>query len=202
MEILTCEQGSEEWFAARIGSIGGSSISSVVAGGHGKMRKNLMYRLAGEILSGTKYESYRNEHMDRGVEQEAEARSMYELMTNQSVVQVGLMKESEHKHVSPDGLVDPDGSIEIKCTIPSVHVETIIMDRVPPEYIKQCQWCLHIAQRKWIDFISYSPLVIDRPIWIKRVDRDEKLIKELNEGADAFIAEMLEIVRKIKGDSK
>ena len=40
MQILDCEQLSDEWMKARIGSIGGSSISSVVAGGQGKMRKN------------------------------------------------------------------------------------------------------------------------------------------------------------------
>ena len=47
-EILDMPQGSDEWFAERIGSIGGSSIASVVAKGEGKMRKSLMYRLAGE----------------------------------------------------------------------------------------------------------------------------------------------------------
>jgi len=106
---------------------------------------------------------------------------------------------SSHKHYSPDGLVDDDGIVEIKCVIPSVHIETILADRVPPEYIKQIQWGLFICKRKWCDFISYSPTVIDKPIWIKRVERDEKLIKELNDGADKFITEMLQIVDKIRG---
>jgi len=198
MEILDFEQGSDLWFQARLGSIGGSSISSVVAKGKGKMRNNLLYRLAGEILSGQSYEGYKNYHMDRGNELEDEARSMYELMKNVEVNQVGLIKESDHKHVSPDGLVDPSGAIEIKCPIPSVHVETIIMDRVPPEYFKQCQWTLNVAQRKWLDFISYCPLVSDKPIWIKPVYPDSKLIKELNEGADKFIEELQAIVKKIK----
>jgi len=90
--ILDCDQLSDEWFKARIGSIGGSSIASVVAGGQGKMRKTLMYRLAGEILSGQKYEGYTNPHMERGIEQEAEARAMYEFMTGKEVKNVGLVK--------------------------------------------------------------------------------------------------------------
>jgi putative phage-type endonuclease len=199
MEILTCEQGSQAWFDARLGSIGGSSISSVVAGGQGKMRKSLMYRLAGEILSGVKYESYSNAHMERGTEQEADARIEYQMTMNNRVDQVGLIKAGEHKHESPDGLVDPIGKIEIKCVIPSVQVETILSDRVPAAYRKQCQWGLFICEREWCDFVSYSPLVVDRPIWIKRVSRDEKLITELDEGADKFIEEMLAIVEKIKG---
>ena len=198
MKILTCEQGSQEWFDARLGSIGGSSISSVVAGGQGKTRKSLLYRLAGEILSGQKYESYSNSHMDRGTDQEHDARLEYQMITGNKVEQVGLVKISDHKHESPDGLVNPDGKIEIKCVIPSVQVETILSDRVPATYRKQVQWGLFICERAWCDFVSFSPLVFDRPIWIKRVYRDEKLIKELDEGADKFIDELLKIVEKIR----
>jgi len=199
--IIDAPQLSDEWFAARIGSIGGSSISAVVAKGKGKMRKNLLYRLAGEILSGQKYEGYSNDHMERGIQQEADARDMYEFVSGNHVYQTGLIKASEHKHESPDGLVGDDGKIEIKCTIPSVHIGTIISDKVPSEYVKQIQWGLHICKRKWCDFVSYSPTVISKPIWIKRVERDEDLIAELNDGADQFIRELREIVRKIKPDA-
>ena len=201
MQIFKMQQGDDDWFAERIGSIGGSSIASVVAKGEGKTRKNLMYRLAGEILSDVKYEGYKNEHMDRGIEQESEARIRYELVTGNEVVQVGLIKLTDHKHESPDGLVGNDGKIEIKCVIPSVQVETIISDRVPAAYRKQIQWGLFICERQWCDFISYSPLVTSRPMWVRRVDRDEKLIKELDEGADKFIKEMLEILAIIKEDA-
>ncbi len=108
------------------------------------------------------------------------------------------MDFANHKHVSPDGLVNDDGMVEIKCVIPSVHVETIISEKVPSAYWKQIQWGLHICQRKWCDFVSYSPTVVDMPIWIKRVYRDEKLIAELDEAADQFILEMLAVVEKIR----
>jgi hypothetical protein len=39
-----------------------------------------MLKLAGEILTGEPMESYSNVHMERGKEQEAEAREAYELM--------------------------------------------------------------------------------------------------------------------------
>lgn len=198
MEILTCTQGDDAWFAARIGSIGGSSIADVVAGGQGKMRKNLMYRLAGEILSGEKYIDYTNAHMARGIEQESAAREMYSFITDNQVEQVGLIKETAQTHHSPDGMVNPDGIIEIKCVIPSVHIETIISDSVPPGYVKQIQWGLHICQRQWCDFISYSPTIQDRPIWIKRMGRNEALIKDMADGADKFLIEMAMIIRKIK----
>jgi len=92
MEIVDYDQLSDEWFKARIGSIGGSSIASAVAKGQGKTRKTLMYRLAGEILSGVKYEGYQNADMQRGIEQEPDARSMYEFITGNEVKEVGLVK--------------------------------------------------------------------------------------------------------------
>lgn len=198
MKIFNYAQLSDEWFAARIGSIGGSSIASVVAGGQGKMRKSLIYRLIGEILSGVKYEGYQNADMLRGQDQESDARNMYKFITGNSVEQVGLVKDTDHKHYSPDGVVGDDGLIEIKSVIPSVQVETILSDKIPAAYRKQVQWGLHICQRKWCDFISYSPLIVDKPIWIKRVEPDKKLIKELDDGADIFIEEMLSLVNKIK----
>ncbi|OEU68434.1 MAG: hypothetical protein BBJ57_02395 [Desulfobacterales bacterium PC51MH44] len=199
MEVIDIPQMSHEWYLARIGSIGGSSIASVVAGGQGKMRKQLMYRLIGEMLSGVKYEGYSNADMLRGIEQEPDARNMYEFVTGNEVRQIGLVKVTDHKHESPDGLVDPDGKIEIKSVIPSVHVETILSDNVPAAYRKQVQWGLHICECQWCDFVSYSPLIIDKPIWVKRTYRDEKLIKELDEGANKFITEMLKLVEKIRG---
>ena len=206
MKIITdCEQGSPEWFELRLGSIGGSSISSVVAGGQGKTRTALLYRKAGELLSGATYESYSNAHMERGLEQEPDARATYEWEMDKEVKQVALIQgDKPLQHYSPDGIIYAVmncGIIEIKCVIPSVHIETIVSDKIPAAYRKQIQWGLHICEMEYCDFVSYSPLVKDRPIWIKRTGRDEKLIKELDEGADKFITELLMIVERIKNDN-
>ena len=199
MEIIDIVQGSPEWFEARIGSIGGSSIASVCAKGTGKMRNNLLYRLAGEILSGEKYVGYKNDYMDYGVEMEPEARFIYELENSVNVKEVGLIRRDDHKHCSPDGLVGDDGLIEIKCVIPSVHVATICADKIPAEYRKQIQWNLFISERKWADFISYCPKVTDMPIYTKRTVRVEELIEDMDCEAEKFIGELQEIVSKITG---
>ncbi len=198
MQTIHTDQRSDEWFKLRVGSIGGSSIADAVAGGSGATRKKLLYKLAGEILSGEKQEGYTNDHMLRGIEQEPEARNLYSLMTGFEVEEVGMVRHSDYKHYSPDGLVNPNGKIEIKCVIPSVQIETILQNKVPATYRKQIQWGLDICEREWCDFVSYSPLIIDQQIFIIRVERDEKLIKTLHEGADKFIEEMLQIVEKIR----
>jgi hypothetical protein len=112
------------------------------------------------------------------------------------VEQVGLIRRAPFKHFSPDGLVGSDGLIEIKCVIPSVHVKTIHEDRVPPEYVKQVQWGL-ACDRKWCDFVSYCPEVRSKPIFIKRMVRDEAVIAELDSEADLFLKDLNQVVRNI-----
>jgi len=199
MEIIKdIDQLSDEWFALKIGSLGGSGIGKATSGGAGKVRNQLLYQMAGEILSGEKYEGFRNHHMDRGIELEAEAREAYMAETYNVVEQVAMFKYSDHEHFSPDGdMPDQNGIIEIKCVIPSVHVETILSDAVPSAYRKQVQWGMK-GGREFCDFVSYSPTIKDRPIWIKRVKRDFKIIRELERGAKEFIEELLETVGRIK----
>jgi predicted phage-related endonuclease len=202
MQIIKCEPHSEEWFQARLGSIGGSSISSVMAKGKGKMRKNLLYRLAGEIVSGQSYEGYSNHHMLRGTEEEQSAIDAYQFITDRDVYNPGIVKQSSNKHYSPDGLCDPDGIIECKSAIPSIHIERIDTDKIEGNYIKQMQWGLFICERNWADFVSYSPLVKSKFIWIKRIERDEKLIKEMNEECDKFLFEMITIIKKVEKNDR
>ena len=162
------------------------------------MRSNLLYRLAGEILSGVKYEGYKNADMERGQLQEQDARNVYAMEREVEVYQIGITKLDEFRHYSEDGLVGADGMIEIKCTIPSVHIETIDIGKIDGGYYKQIQWGLIICQRAWCDFISWSPLVKDHEIWVKRVERDEKTMNELFDGTAKFIDELKSLVLKIK----
>jgi hypothetical protein len=198
IEIIPGDQGTDEWKQLRIGSIGGSSIQAVCAKGQGKSRKSLMYRFAGEILSGCKYDGYSNSDMQRGLEQEPDARAAYEWIEDVETEQVALVRSAPGKHYSPDALVSNDGIVEIKCVIPSVQVETIIQGKIPAAYRKQCQWGLHICEREWVDFVSYSPLVKDRDVLIIKAYRDEALIKEMDKEADAFLMELAMMINGIR----
>ena len=192
------EQGSEAWFIHRLASIGGSSISKAVAGGSGATRSKLMYDFVGELLSGEKKDSYSSQYMQMGTDNEPEARLLYEFETGNEVAQVGLIKNGDYKHYSPDGLVGIAGILEIKCCIPSVWAERKLTGKIPTEYRKQMQWGLYICEKEWCDFVVYSPFVKVYPLIIQQVERDEKEIKELADGADKFIAEMLEMYNKVK----
>ena len=202
MEIYEdMEQGSPEWYEARLGSIGGSSIAAVCAKGKGKMRMNLMFQLAGELLSGQKAENYTNKYMERGLEFEPQARDLYAETTGHEVRQVGLIQRRPFVHYSPDGIVVYGkwrGLLEIKTNIPSVFCRTVASDEVPPEYIKQIQWGLACGY-DWCDYVAYCPEIRIRPYWVKRVHRDDKLIEEMDREADSFLADMLKIIKTVRG---
>ena len=85
LTVYDCEQGSEDWFRARMGIPTASEFGTVLApraGSEGKMRRTYLHKLAGEIITGEPMERYGNAHMDRGHEMEAEARSLYAFMSD------------------------------------------------------------------------------------------------------------------------
>ena len=83
MEIFNdIEQGTPEWLEMRKGLPTASMFKEVMAkkgprGGIPKGRQTYMYKLAGEIISGEPMDNYTNFNMDRGSENESEARDLY-----------------------------------------------------------------------------------------------------------------------------
>lgn len=199
MNIIDCIQGSEEWYAARSGLVTASNIADVTAKGRGgspsKDRKNYMFRLVAEKLTGLPQESYSNNAMAWGTETEQAAREYYEVLNGVDVQQVGFIERAGgDMGCSPDGLVGSLGMIQVKCPYSTTHIKYILADKMPSEYFKQVQFELFIAEREWSDFLSYDPRVTRRPSFIKRVYRDEKTIKKLHIGAVMFIDELKEMI--------
>lgn len=198
MEIVNCEQGTDEWFRARMGIPTASEFATVMAkgkdGGNSKTRQTYLYKLAGEIITGTPMESYSNAHMERGQAMEDEARSFYEFMTDAECERVGFIR-SGRKGASPDSLIGTAGMVEIKTKLPHLMVETILRGEFPPEHKAQCQGQLWVAEREWIDIAVYWP---GFPLFVTRAVRDEPYICELSEAVDAFNADLDWIVDRVR----
>ena len=201
MEIFSdIAQGSPEWFQVRAGLPTSSMFSDVMAkvgprGGIPKGRQTYMRKLAGEILTGDPMDSYTNAHMERGKEREAEARDLYAFLRDAEVSEVGFIKNGTCG-ASPDGLIGDSGMWENKDALAYIQIDRLLVGTLPPEHKAQCQGQLMVAEREWVDFMSYCrglpPLVV-------RVYRDEKYIKELRAGVDRFVDELGELVEKIRG---
>lgn len=203
MKIIDCEQGSESWKAARCGKLGASSIADMMAKtktGWSASRANLAARLICERLTGVPQDTYSSAAMQWGTDQEPAARAMYEFLRDTEVQRVGLVlhPEIDNSHASPDGLVGESGLIEIKCPLTATHIETLLTETVDGRYIKQMQWQMACTGRTWCDFVSFDPrLPPEKQIFIRRVERDDAMISELEREAKIFLAEIDETIAKL-----
>lgn len=183
------EQGTPEWYACRLGIPTASKFATVMAKGEGKTRREYMLRLLGERMTGEPSETFKNDHMERGKVMEEEARDMYEFMADVDCRRVGFIRNGD-KGCSPDGLVGENGGCEIKTKLPHIQLDVLLRDRLPPEHVAQCQGFLWVAEREWVDFVSYWPKL---PLFVKRVHRDEDYIKNLASEVRAFNHELAEL---------
>jgi len=197
MKTIDCVQGTPEWFSCRAGIPSASNFDMIVTskGEPSKQAQKYMYRLAGERITGMPEETYQNAAMQRGVELEAEARMFYEMSNDCKVEQVGFCLADGGWGCSPDGFVNGDGLIEIKCPTMAVHVGYLLGEKVPTDYFQQTQGQLLVTGRKWLDFISYYPAM--KPL-VVRVERNEEFISKLESELKRFVEELKKIVTKIK----
>ena len=67
-----------------------------------------------------------------------------------------------------------------------------------PKYICQMQWQMAVTGKVWCDFISYDPRFPEKhKLFVKRVERDDKLIKELEEEVIKFESEIQNILKDL-----
>lgn len=194
IQIFDMDQGSDAWHAARLGIPTASRFATVMAKGEGKTRREYMLRLVGEILTGEPTDNYSNLHMERGKEMEAEARDMYQFMKDVETRQVGFIRNGD-KGASPDSLIDTNGGCEIKTKLPHLQLDVLLRDRLPPEHVAQCQGFLWVAEREWVDFVSFWPRL---PLFVKRVYRDEPYIKTLASEVEVFNTELRNLVEQFQ----
>lgn len=194
------EQRSPEWFSARLGLATGSKFSDVLAGGKGLTRKAYAVQLALEIVTGKQAETFTNQAMLDGTEREPIARALYEAHTGNFVDEVGFCRhDSIECGVSPDGLIDEDGGLEIKCPKASTHAGYLAIPAEPSTYTAQIQGCMWVTGRSWWDFVSYHPdFPENAQLIVRRVKRDSDYIVKLEQAVKAFRNEVMEEVSIIK----
>lgn len=197
-------QRTSDWIAIRWGKVTGSRFHDIIAktkSGYAASRKNYMAELVVERLTPppTEDNGYKNPAMQHGIDNEPVARLAYELETGNTVDEAFFEQYNDNVGASPDGYVGDKGLIEIKCPNTATHLETLRTQEVPKQYFVQMQGQMLCTGRDWCDFVSYDPrLPENAQLFIKRVDRDELVIKELKREIDQFLNELEEQVDFIK----
>jgi putative phage-type endonuclease len=197
-------QGSPEWFAIRCGKVTASRVADVIAKtktGPSASRANYAAQLIAERLTGVVAESFSNAAMQHGTDTEPAARSAYEFYRNVDVTEIGFVPHPSiaDAGASPDGLVDADGLVEIKCPNTATHIETLLGGSVPGKYITQMQWQMACTGRDWCDFVSYDPrLPESMKLFVQRVQRDPAAIVGLQTEVTTFLREIDAKVRDLR----
>lgn len=197
-------QGSPEWFAARLGKVTASRIVDVMAtikSGEAAARANYRAELVAERLSGVSAEGFTSSAMERGTELEPFARAAYEAHGLVLADQVGFVDHPSipYSGASPDGLVGDLGLVEIKCPNTATHIGYLTAGIVPAKYQPQMLWQMACTGREWCDFVSYDPrLPGNLSLFVIEFERDDKRIKEIEAEVVRFLDEVKETIAKLR----
>ena len=191
------EQRSKEWFEARRGRVT-ASMASVLMAPRGL--GNPAQKYAKEILSEQisyffEEDTYMSYAMQQGIDLEPMARERYEKDNMVEVIEDGFITKGKDLGCSPDGLIDTDGGLEIKCPQPAKHMDNLLSENCPKEYIDQVQFSLLVTDRKYWDVMTFNPTFHDpyqTKVW--RVTPDEDWRELFAERLDDF----QELIKKYK----
>jgi len=187
------QQGTDEWFAARLGKVTASRAADVMTKKGSAARANLSAQLVLERLTNTKGELFSSPSMQWGVDQEPFARAAYEAHSGVWVDTVGFVQHPtiERAGASPDGLVGLDGLVEIKCPNTATMLDVLSTGKVPSNHSIQMQMQMACTGRAWCDYAVFdSRMPVKAQLFVKRVQRDQKYIDDLNKEIIAFLAEV------------
>lgn len=201
---------SEEWGSLspeRLGKVTASRIADVMAtakGGFGVSRERYRAELVCERrtgISASKDIGYLPA-VKWGQEHEPIARSAYEFERMATVDFAGFVIHPRlpHSGCSPDGFVGADGLIEIKCPELHTHYAYLVEDKtakevgrapkLPEKYLQQMQFQMACTGRQWCDFVSFDPRWREDALLISRVQRDDTLIKKIEDAVSLFLNEV------------
>jgi len=196
--INTIVQGFPEWFQLKAGIPSAGSFSKIITsrGEPSKQATDYLYQLAAEKITGEHEQGYSNSFMDAMLERESESKAYYELVTGETVEQVGFIFNDDRScGCSPDGLINRSYGLEMKNVLPKTQVKYLLEDRVPTDYVPQVQGGIFVTKfEKWA-FMSYCPglphLIID-------CEPDPRFQTALKELLEKFCFDLARIVKKLK----
>lgn len=199
MRVVSDEQYTPEWWAARRGLPTASNFGKIITPAKGEPSKQA-YEYACELIAQLydpyygEVDDYKSAAMKNGTILEPEARAFYQVVRDADVDEVGLCVSKCGRYgASPDGLVGTDGCIEIKSVIGKTQIDYLEKGVLPNAYKAQCHGHLLVTGRDWCDFFSYSPGL---PPFLVRVKPDAFTMK-LASALDQFCSSLEDMKARI-----
>lgn len=208
MSLIDPLQRTAEWKLARAAKFTGSRFNDVLArdkrtGKPLKCYYDLIWQIVVEHMTQEPVEGPSGYALQWGTDVEPFGAEAYELETGNTITPAGFLIHPQYSFVgaSPDGLINADGGVELKCPKSSaVHLERFLLG-MPEEYRAQVQGCMFVTGRKWWDFASFDPRMPEsHRLYITRIERDDKYIAALEQAlieAESLVQEKLIQIRQV-----
>jgi putative phage-type endonuclease len=193
-------QGTPEWLELRKGHVTASKVADIMAKtktGPSASRQNYLIELAIQRVTGVIEETFKNDAMIRGTEEEPKAREKYQQITKTFVEELSFVK---HKTIewfgcSPDGIIrNNDGTynlLEIKNPNSATHWAYIKAGEPPTKYKIQMMAQMACTGAEWCDFFSFdSRMPEGSQYFIARLQRDASFIDEMENEIKTFLEEV------------
>jgi putative phage-type endonuclease len=167
------EQRSEEWFEARKKRVTGSNVGAILGMDPYRGPDDVMRSMVREA-HGAESEFTGNVATEWGAFHEAGAQADFEMETGKKVETCGFFPHLDWLGASPDGLVDDDSVLEIKCPfrLRDGGEHRGIVDQ--PHYYAQMQIEMYCSERQKAYFWQWAPHATKLEI----VERDEWWLDE------------------------
>lgn len=180
------QQRSSEWRQRRGGKFTSSRISELLGQkGLGKTGESYAFEMAVEIVEGIDLaDDYQSFDMIRGVELEPIAFDKFALMKSMEFISVekcGFFTLNKDTGGSPDGLVDGNGVLEIKCPKPNKFFRLVVDSIIDQAYIDQMQHQMLCTGRELayhFNYLVYNGMEKWHEIVLPRDDKRIALIEE------------------------
>jgi len=195
---MIIEQRSPEWFDLRRGKITSSEIHKIMGKeSFSETAKTYLLEKVCEHYNGYS-EPASGQALDWGTEMESVAIEYYEQATGLKVDKAPFIAYNDYYGGSPDGLVSPNGIIEVKCPYKSAnHFKHGLIDtpekfkKATPNYYYQCISNMICAKATWCDFISFDPRVKEGyQMFVFRLELNHEEAESIKERVDSAVEYM------------
>jgi putative phage-type endonuclease len=194
------DQRSEIWYKERYGKFTASKIIDLLGvKGMGLTGETYAIDKAIEQLYGEVEEGFTSKDMQRGIDLEPIAFAKFkEVHSNLNVQNCSFFTYGEHAGASPDGLVDEDAILEIKCPKGKKFFRLVAEENIDKVYIAQMQMQMLASGRKRAYFFNY--LEVNDKVYHHTiiVERDEDMIELIKERLTEAIAIKKSYIEKIE----
>lgn len=200
MKIIDVEQGSGDWFFARLGIPTASNFHKIVTPAKCELSKTARvyaYQLITEKLLNSPLETVEGQRwMERGQELEPKAVAQYQFVQEIETYPVGFITTDDGLiGASPDRLAKGKAiGLEIKCPAPHTHMR-YLMEGPGDDYKPQVMGQLYVAELDRADFYSYHPRM---PAKLVETGRDEEYIKKLAAALAQFNEQLFDMTERAR----